>query len=133
MIVAIGIDLIEISRIEESLSKPGTRLRDRVFTPSEIAYCESRAARFASYAARFAAKEAAMKALGTGWAKGIGWQEIEVISDKAGAPSLRLSGSALERFQSLGARTAHVSLSHSQDLAIAQVVFESGESGESAY
>jgi holo-[acyl-carrier protein] synthase len=125
MIVAIGIDLVEISRIEEKLSRHNNRFRDRVFTPAEVAYCEGRAARFASYAARFAAKEAAMKALGTGWAEGIGWQEIEVFNNPAGAPTLHLSGRALERFHELGARRAHVTLSHSRDTAIAQVLFDS--------
>ena len=124
MIIAIGIDLVEISRIEGKLAPSSNRFRDRVFTPTEIAYCESRASRFASYAARFAAKEAAMKALGTGWAEGIAWQEIEVINNPAGAPTIKLSGRALERFNQLGARRAHVSLSHSHDTAIAQVVFD---------
>jgi holo-[acyl-carrier protein] synthase len=124
MIVAIGIDLIEISRIEEKLSRASTRFRDRVFTPSEIAYCDSRASRFASYAVRFAAKEATMKALGTGWAEGIAWQEIEIISQESGAPMLQLSGRALNRFNELGAAQAHVSLSHTRDTAIAQVIFE---------
>ncbi|MBI3654248.1 MAG: holo-ACP synthase [Acidobacteria bacterium] len=124
MIIAIGIDIIEISRLEEKLSRHNMRLRDRVFTPAEIAYCESRASKYASYAARFAAKEAAMKALGTGWAEGIGWQEIEVCNNEVGAPSLQLSGHALERFHQVGASRAHLSLSHSRDLAIAQVIFE---------
>src|SRR5262245_45638822 len=124
MIIAIGIDIVEISRIEEKLSRGNVRFRDRLFTAAEIAYCEGRASRFASYAARFAAKEAAMKALGTGWAEGVAWQEIEVLNDEAGAPSLKLSGCALERFNRLGARRAHLSLSHSRDTAIAQVIFE---------
>jgi holo-[acyl-carrier protein] synthase len=124
MIIAIGIDLVEIPRIEEKLSRGNVRFRDRVFTSVEIAYCESRASRFASYAARFAAKEAAMKALGTGWAEGVAWQEIEVLNDETGAPTLRLSGCALERFTSLGATRTHISLSHSRDTAIAQVIFE---------
>lgn len=125
MIIAIGIDLAEIARLEEKLARNNTRFRDRVFTPTEIAYCEGRASRFASYAARFAAKEAAMKALGTGWGEGIGWQEIEIVNNEAGAPTLRLSGQALERFKALGAGRAHVTLSHSRDTAIAQVIFES--------
>jgi holo-[acyl-carrier protein] synthase len=124
MIIAIGIDLAEISRLEEKLGRDDRRFRDRVFTPAEIAYCESRASRFSSYAARFAAKEAAMKALGTGWGEGVSWQEIEVVNTEAGAPTLRLSGRALERFNELGASRAHVSLSHSRDTAIAQVIFE---------
>lgn len=125
MIVATGIDLVEISRIEEKLARGTTRFRDKVFTPTEIAYCESRASRIPSYAVRFAAKEAAMKALGTGWAEGIGWQEIEVVSNEAGAPTIQFSGCALERFNLLGANRAHVTLSHSRDTAIAQVIFES--------
>jgi holo-[acyl-carrier protein] synthase len=124
MIVAIGIDLAEISRLEEKLARSNTRFRDRVFTPIEIAYCESRASRFASYAVRFAAKEAAMKALGTGWAEGVSWQEIEIVNNEAGAPSIRFSGRTLERFNELGATRAHVTLSHSRDTAIAQVIFE---------
>jgi holo-[acyl-carrier protein] synthase len=124
MIIAIGIDLVEISRIEEKLVRNNTRFRDRVFTPAEIAYCESRATRFASYAARFAAKEAAMKALGTGWAEGLSWQEIETLNNEAGAPMIQLAGRARERFNQLGATRAHVTLSHSRDTAIAQVIFE---------
>lgn len=124
MIIATGIDLVEISRIEEKLSRHNHRFRDRVFTPAEIAYCESRASRFASYAARFAAKEAVMKALGTGWAEGVAWQEIEIFNNPAGAPTIHLAGRALERFNELGAQRAHVSLSHSRDTAIAQVIFD---------
>jgi holo-[acyl-carrier protein] synthase len=125
MIIAIGIDLVEISRIEEKLSRSNsTRFRDRVFTTAEVAYCENRASRFASYAARFAAKEAAMKALGTGWAEGISWQEIEILNNEAGAPTIHLAGRALEGFNQLGATRAHVTLSHSRDTAIAQVIFD---------
>ena len=124
MIVSIGIDTVEISRIEEKLSQGNTRFLNRVFTVGEIEYCEKRPAKFASYAARFAAKEAAMKALGTGWGDGVGWKEIEVVNDEKGKPGINLTGRALEIFGTLGARTAHVSLSHSKDSAIAQVIFE---------
>lgn len=124
MIVSIGIDIVEISRIEEKLSQGNTRFLNRVFTVGEIEYCEKRAAKFASYAARFAAKEATMKALGTGWGEGISWKEIEVTNDEAGKPDLNITGRALEKFQQSGARIAHVSLSHSKDSAIAQVIFE---------
>ncbi len=124
MIIAVGIDLVEISRIEEKLSRGDQRFRNRVFTAAEIEYCEGRASRFSSYAARFAAKEAAMKALGTGWAEGISWQEIEIVNNEAGAPILKLSGHALARFTHLGATRVHVSLAHSRDTAIAQVIFE---------
>ncbi|HJZ66588.1 MAG TPA: holo-ACP synthase [Blastocatellia bacterium] len=126
MIVAIGIDLVEISRIEEVLARRGERFLSRVFTDSEIGYCESRASSAASYAARFAAKEAAMKALGTGWSDGIAWRDIEVVSASSGAPALVLRGRALERIREIGVTRTHVSLGHSSAMAIAQVVLEAG-------
>lgn len=124
MIVAIGIDIIEIARIEESFEQQGERFRTRVFTAAEIDYCEQRALRFASYAARFAAKEAVMKALGTGWADGVAWRDIEVARGEKGKPAILLYGRALERFNELGARKAHISLAHSREFAIAQVILE---------
>jgi len=123
VIVAIGIDIIEIARIEEAFSTRGLRFRDRIFTAAEIDYCESRGAKFASYAARFAAKEAVMKALGTGWGDGVRWRDIEVVRG-SGAPTIVLSGRALELFRELGAKKVHLSLSHSREVAIAQVVLE---------
>jgi holo-[acyl-carrier protein] synthase len=125
MIIATGIDLVEISRIEEVFERRGDRFRQRVFTEAEIEYCERQQARLESYAARFAAKEAAMKALGTGWADGVGWKEIEVVRDPGGAPRLELRGRALDRFRELGASRAHLSLTHTRGLAMAQVIFES--------
>ena len=124
MIVAIGIDLVEIARIEEVFERRGDRFRARVFTEGEISYCERRASKLASYAARFAAKEAAMKALGTGWSDGVGWMDVEVVSEQSGAPALRLHGRALERMREIGATKAHISLTHSGNLAIAEVLLE---------
>lgn len=124
MIVALGIDLVEIARIEEIFLRRGDRFRLRVFTEGEIDYCEKRAAKFASYAARFAAKEAAMKALGTGWAEGVAWKDIEVVNATSGAPTLQFYRRALEELEALGASKSHISLSHSSTLAIAQVIFE---------
>ncbi|HXG94078.1 MAG TPA: holo-ACP synthase [Blastocatellia bacterium] len=124
MIVAIGIDIVEIQRVEEILARRGDRFRRRVFTEAEIDYCERRAARVESYAARFAAKEAMMKALGTGWAEGIAWREIEVIRGESGAPAIALHGRALARMRELGASRAHLSISHSREFAVAQVVLE---------
>ncbi len=124
MIVAIGIDLVEIARIEEVFTRRGERFRARVFTEGEIKYCELRASKLASYAARFAAKEAAMKALGTGWSDGVGWRDIEVVSGQAGAPTIQLHRRALERMREIGATRALVSLTHSSDLAMAEVVLE---------
>ena len=124
MIVAIGIDIIEVARIREVLERT-PRFRERVFTPAERAYCDSRGAVAAQhYAARFAAKEAALKALQTGWRGGIGWQDVEVASSESGAPYLILSGRVKELFDQSGATMAHLSLSHTTEHAIAQVVLE---------
>ena len=101
------------------------RFRERVFTDGERAYCDSRGASAAQhYAARFAAKEAAFKALQTGWRDGLSWHDAEVVSTNAGTPLLRLSGHARELFDALGATHAHLSLSHTAEHAIAQLVFE---------
>ncbi|MGH9821920.1 MAG: holo-ACP synthase [Blastocatellia bacterium] len=124
MIVAIGIDLIEVSRIKAALSRRGSRFRDRVFTKGEIEYCESQGSPFASFAARFAAKEAVMKALGKGWFDGVRWTDIEVKRAEGGRPSIVLNGLALTEFYNLTAVRTHLSLSHSGDLAIAQVIIE---------
>ena len=99
--------------------------RERVFTDAERAYCDSRGAVAAQhYAARFAAKEAAFKALRTGWRGGLAWHHVEVASDALGAPLLQLSGRARELFEQLGATHAHLSLSHTAEHAVAQVLFE---------
>jgi len=124
MIIAIGVDLVEISRIEEVFTRRGDRFRKRVFTEGEISYCERRASKLASYAARFAAKEAVMKALGTGWSEGVGWKDIEVVSSQTGAPTIQLHRNALERMREIGATRVLVSLTHSGELAIAQIVLE---------
>ena len=124
MLIAIGIDIIEIARIEEVYSRQGERFRKRVFTEGEIDYCERRASRMSSYAARFAAKEAAMKALGTGWSDGVRWRDIEVVRGETGAPALHLHGRALERLGEIGARRAHLSLTHSEQIAMAEVILE---------
>jgi holo-[acyl-carrier protein] synthase len=125
MIVAIGIDIVEVSRIEAVFGRRGERFRDRVFTDGEIDYCEKRGSRLMSYAARFAAKEAVMKALGTGWGSGVGWRDIEVVVRDAGAPAIQLRGRALERLLEIGARRVHLSLTHTRELAMAEVVLES--------
>ncbi|MCI0487687.1 MAG: holo-ACP synthase [Blastocatellia bacterium] len=124
MIVALGIDIAEISRIEEAVARRGERFLRRVFTESEREYCEARASRFSSYAARFAAKEAAMKALGTGWGDGVRWHDIEVVKEESGPPTVKLRGRAMELFREMGARKIHLSLTHSRDIAMAQVIFE---------
>lgn len=124
MILSIGIDVVEVDRIERAVGRLGDRFLRRVFTRAEIDYCDARAARSIHLAGRFAAKEAAMKALGTGWGGGVSWHELEILPSAAGPPQLSLSGVALERFRALGASRAHLSISHTRGLAVAQVIFE---------
>lgn len=124
MIVSTGIDLVEVARIARAIERT-PRFRERVFTFAETAYCEARAAsRWTHYAARFAAKEAAFKALGTGWSGGVAWHDAEVRRDEHGAPSLVLTNRARELFDSRGATRSHLSLSHTSEYAVAYVIFE---------
>ncbi|HUJ41822.1 MAG TPA: holo-ACP synthase [Candidatus Acidoferrales bacterium] len=124
MIVGLGIDIAEIHRIETAIRKHGDHFLHRLFTPAEIEYCESYRNRYERYAGRFAAKEAAMKALGTGWRRGVRWKDIEVTREPGGKPALRLAGSAAEIASQLGVRHIAVSITHAADLAQAQVIFE---------
>jgi holo-[acyl-carrier protein] synthase len=124
VIVSIGIDIIEVARIREVLLRT-PRFAERVFTDAERAYCDSRGAVAAQhYAARFAAKEAALKALQTGWRGGIGWQDVEIASRESGAPYLIFTGQVLEVFEKFGATATHLSISHTTQHAIAQVILE---------
>jgi holo-[acyl-carrier protein] synthase len=122
MILGLGTDLVAIGRVEKVLSRYRDRFLDRVFTLAERAECLSRARPATHLAARLAAKEAAMKALGTGWGLGVRWQEIEVRSGASAPPTLRLTGIARERAEARGIRQAMVSLSHDGEYAIAIVV-----------
>ena len=127
-IVGTGVDMIEVERVERALSRLGTgdRFRQRVFTKNEIAYCDSRGRpRYQSYAARFAAKEAVMKALGTGWNRHVGWNDVEVIRQRGRAPIIVLHGKAAEFAARLGVARIHLSLSHTASFAIACVTTES--------
>lgn len=124
MVLAIGIDVVEIERIERAVEKLGERFLDRVFTLAERAYCDARGARFVHYAGRFAAKEAAMKALGTGWAEGVAWRQVEILSSPGGPPQLSLHEVARARFDALGATRSLVTISHTHAVAVAQVLFE---------
>lgn len=124
MIISIGTDIVEVHRIRETIERT-PRFVERVFTESERKYCDSKGAAAAQhYAARFSAKEAALKALGTGWAGKIGWQDIEVCSNEKGAPRLEIKGGAREVMENLGANAIHVSLSHTTEHATAQVILE---------
>ena len=126
VITGIGIDLCEIARIRRALEGPqGARFRARVFTDDEQRYCERRrATRFQSYAARFAAKEAAMKALGTGWGDGVAWRDIEVRRAEPAAPEIVLHGRAAEIARGRGMVRWHLALSHTAAAAIAWVLAE---------
>jgi holo-[acyl-carrier protein] synthase len=124
MIVGIGIDIAEVSRMREAIERHGDRFLQRVFTPAEIAYCRRHKNCEERFAARFAAKEAAMKALGTGWRQGVTWQDLEVANSSSGKPGLRLSGRALEIYRSLGATNTVLSITHSSAYALAEVIFE---------
>jgi len=110
--------------MREVLARQHERFERRVYTEAERDYCRSHRDPAPSYAARFAAKEAAFKALGTGWGQGVGWQNVEVVRLPGQAPTLRLSGQALIHAQSLGVKSIHLSLSHSEYSAVALVVLE---------
>ena len=113
-----GVDIIEIERIQRVLERWGQRFLNRIYTEGERAYCRGRSQ---NLAARFAAKEAAMKALGTGL-RGVGWKDVEVVRGEGGAPSIRLHGRALGRAEKLGVKDLSLSLSHSRHYAVAFVV-----------
>ncbi|HEX6070069.1 MAG TPA: holo-ACP synthase [Longimicrobiaceae bacterium] len=124
MILGIGIDLVEIARLEQVLVRHGGRAHRRLFTPEEIEYCNGAGRPGQSFAARFAAKEAFFKAVGTGWGQGINWTDVEVASAASGAPSLRLHGGARRRMEELGARRTHLTLTHSGSTAAAFLILE---------
>jgi holo-[acyl-carrier protein] synthase len=125
MVVGVGTDLMEIARIRQSIERFGDRFLRRVFTPREIAYCQRKKNAAESFAARFAAKEAGAKALGTGISHGVGWLEIEVAREPSGKPRLELTGRAAEWARRLGVVRTSLSLTHSRDVALAVVVLES--------
>ncbi len=125
MIVGTGIDIAEVPRIRQSIERFGLRFLERIFTEAEMRYCDSKANRMERYAARFAAKEAAMKALGTGWNHGVRWRDCEVVRKPRGRPTMQFHGKAGEFADKLGVRNIALSISHTQEQAIAQVILES--------
>jgi holo-[acyl-carrier protein] synthase len=125
MIVGTGIDIAEVPRIRQAIERHGERFIKRIFTEGEIQYCESKANRVERYAARFAAKEAGMKAIGTGWNHGVRWRDIEVARKPGGRPTLILHGKAAEFAAKLGATNIALSLTHTAEQAMAQVILES--------
>jgi holo-[acyl-carrier protein] synthase len=124
MIVGTGVDLAEVPRIRASIERFGARFVQRVYTPAEIAYVERKANRFERYAARFAAKEAGMKAIGTGWRHGVRWQDFEVANLPSGKPTLRFHGVAAQVAVKLGVRNVALSITHTAELGMAHVILE---------
>lgn len=121
MIKGIGVDIIEIERIRESIQSRGDRFLEKVFTPQEIAYCTAKQNSAQHYAARFAAKEALSKALSTGWAGEFRWKDVELTNDPSGQPHIALHGPLREK---LAGNSVHVSLSHSHSHVVAMVVID---------
>src|SRR5437868_4600799 len=119
-IVGTGIDLVEVPRVAASIERFGERFLRRIFTPAEIRYCQSKQNSVERFAARFAAKEAAMKAIGTGWRGGVTWQDVEVKREPGGRPTINFSGQAGEHAAKLGMTRASLSLSHTAEHAIAE-------------
>jgi len=127
MILGLGLDLCDIKRMRRALARPG--FRERVFDALEVRECDRRAHSEQHYAARFAAKEAYFKALGTGWARGVAFRDVTVESDGSAPPSLRVRGDALRRARALGVARSHLTLSHNGDYAAAAVILEGSAGG----
>ena len=124
MIVGLGVDMAEVERVRAAIERHGPPFVRRVFTPAEAEYCERFRNKYERYAGRFAAKEAAMKAFGTGWRGGIRWQDIEVVREPSGRPTLALRGVAREVAEKLGVKRISLSITHTAQQALAQVIFE---------
>jgi holo-[acyl-carrier protein] synthase len=124
VIVGTGVDLAEVPRIKASIARYGEKFIRRIYTPAEIAYVERKANKFERYAARFAAKEAGMKAIGTGWRRGVTWQDFEVANLPSGKPTLLLHGVAAGFAEKLGVRNISLSITHTAELGMAHVILE---------
>ena len=124
MIVGTGVDIVEVPRVAAAIERFGKRFLERIYTDAEIRYCQSRRNSVERFAARFAAKEAALKALGTGWRMGVAWKDVEVRREPGGRPTVHFSGRAAEFAARLGTKHALLSLSHTAEQAIAQVILE---------
>jgi holo-[acyl-carrier protein] synthase len=124
MIVGMGIDIVEVKRIAAIIESQKERFLRRVYTLDEVAYCEQFKSRYERYAGRFAAKEAAMKALGTGWSRGVRWVDLEVVRQPGGRPTLIIKGEAKKIADRLGVKSIAISITHTAEQALAQVIFE---------
>jgi holo-[acyl-carrier protein] synthase len=124
VIVGTGVDLAEVPRIKASIERYGEKFIRRIYTAAEIAYVERKANKFERYAARFAAKEAGMKAIGTGWRRGVTWQDFEVANLPSGKPTLRFHGVAARFAAALGVKNVSLSITHTAELGMAHVILE---------
>ena len=124
MVVGLGVDITEVDRIQAAINRHGRAFLRRIFTPSEIAYCEKHRNHAERFAGRFAAKEAAMKALGTGWRHGVRWVDIEVVREPSGKPTLKFAGATREIASRLGVKNIALTITHSGNTALALVIFE---------
>ena len=124
MIVGLGVDITEVDRLKAAIGRRGDAFLRRVFTSAEREYCERFKNKFERYAGRFAAKEAAMKALGTGWRSGVRWQDLEIVRERSGRPTMALYGEAGKIAKRLGVKRIALSITHTETQALAQVIFE---------
>jgi holo-[acyl-carrier protein] synthase len=124
LIVGLGVDIAEVERVKAAIERHGEVFLRRVYTAGEREYCERFKNKFERYAGRFAAKEAAMKALGTGWARGVRWVDVEVVRQKGGRPTMALAGEAGKVAERLGVKNIALSITHTETQALAQVIFE---------
>ncbi len=125
MIIGMGVDIAEVNRIQVAIERHGETFLRRLYTTKEREYCEGFRNKYERYAGRFAAKEAAMKALGTGWRRGVRWVDFEVVREKSGRPTIRLDGEARKIADELGVMRIALSITHTAEQALAQVIFES--------
>jgi len=124
LIVGLGVDIAEVGRIQSAIERYGETFLRRIYTTPERAYCEQFKNKYERFAGRFAAKEAAMKALGTGWRRGVRWVDFEVVRGAGGRPSISLDGAAKEIAAQLGVKRISLSITHTSSQALAQVIFE---------
>ena len=125
MIIGMGVDIAEVERIQAAIEKHGETFLRRLYTQGERAYCEQFRNKYERYAGRFAAKEAAMKALGTGWRRGVKWVDFEVVREPSGRPTIALGGEAKKIAERMGVKHISLSITHTASQALAQVIFES--------
>jgi holo-[acyl-carrier protein] synthase len=124
VIVGLGVDIAEVARVKAAIERYGETFLRRVYAPKEREYCEQFKNKYERYAGRFAAKEAAMKALGTGWSRGVRWVDVEVVRQKGGRPTIVLAGEAKNVAERLGVKHIALSITHTDTQALAQVIFE---------